>query len=214
MNWEQLMEEENKKDYFIKLNKEVEKLYQEKTIFPPYDNIYQALKLTPLEKVKVVIIGQDPYQTPGFANGLAFSVNPDVKVPKSLQNIYKELVNELNIPYPSSGDLSLWAKKGVLLLNRILTVEAMHSLSHKNLGWEIFTETVIKKVNEQDRKIVFILLGKEAKSIKPFLNNPKHLILEAPHPSPLSAYQGFFGSNIFIKTCEYLDEDVEFWRLS
>lgn len=213
MTWEEIFKEEMKKPYFTCLNEKIKELYKTKTIFPPYENIYNAFILTPLEKVKVVIIGQDPYQTYGFANGLAFSVNKDVVLPKSLKNIYKELVDDLNLPYPSNGDLTPWAKNGVLLLNRILTVEEGISLSHQNIGWETFTEAIIKKINEENRKIVFILLGNQAKQIKKYLNNPLHLILEAPHPSPLSAYQGFFGSKIFSRTCQYLNLDKEFWRL-
>lgn len=213
MSWKELMIEEMHKPYFEKLNEQVKTLYQTKTIFPPYEHIYQALLLTPLEKVKVVIIGQDPYQTPGFANGLAFSVNPGVRLPKSLQNIYKELTDDLHLPYPTSGDLTPWAKNGVLLLNRILTVESGYSLSHQKMGWETFTEAVIKKINTCNWKIVFILLGNQARTIKSFLNNPNHLIIEAPHPSPLSAYQGFFGSKIFSRTCDFLGVDKDFWRL-
>lgn len=213
MSWKELMIEEMKKPYFLALNQTVKTLYQTKTIFPPYDHIYQALLLTPLEKVKVVIIGQDPYQTPGFANGLAFSVNPDIRLPKSLQNIYKEMVDDIHVPYPSNGDLTPWAKNGVLLLNRILTVESGYSLSHQNMGWEKFTQAVIERINQCDWKIVFILLGSQARSIKTFLNNPKHLIIETVHPSPLSAYQGFFGSKIFSRTCDYLGLPYDFWRL-
>ncbi len=213
MEWKELMIEEMNKPYFSKLNQNIKTLYQEKIIFPPYDHIYQALLLTPIDDVKVVIIGQDPYQTPGFANGLAFSVNKGIKLPKSLQNIFKELVDDLHLPYPSSGDLTPWAKNGVLLLNRILTVESGKSLSHKDMGWEIFTEAVIRKLNLIPRKLVFILLGNQARTIKQFLNNPNHLIIEAPHPSPLSAYQGFFGSKIFSRTCKYLNLPYDYWRL-
>ena len=213
MSWKQLMVEEMNKTYFLDLIDKVKELYETKTIFPPYNNIFNALQLTPLENVKVVIIGQDPYQTPGFANGLSFSVNPGIKLPKSLQNMYKELVDDLELPYPSNGDLTPWAKNGVLLLNRILTVESGISLSHKNIGWEQFTENIIKKINECKWKIVYILLGNQAKSIKQFITNKNHLIIEAPHPSPLSAYQGFFGSKIFSRTCEYLNVSKEFWRL-
>lgn len=213
MEWKELMIEEMNKPYFLNLNLNIKKLYKTKTIFPTYDHIYQAMLLTPLDNVKVVIIGQDPYQTPGFANGLAFSVNPGVRIPKSLQNIYKELVDDLHLPYPSSGDLTPWAKNGVLLLNRILTVESGLSLSHRGMGWEEFTEAVIKKINTLNRKIVFILLGSQARTVKQFLDNPLHLIIEEPHPSPLSAYQGFFGSKIFSRTCNYLNLSADFWRL-
>lgn len=213
MSWKKLFVDEMQKPYFNDLMNKIKNSYENKTIFPPYENIYNALKLTPLENVKVVIIGQDPYQTPGFANGLAFSVNQGIRLPKSLQNIYKELVDDLNFQYPTTGDLTPWAKNGVLLLNRILTVESGVSLSHKNIGWEQFTENVIKMVNTCNWKIVYILLGNQAKSIKPFITNPLHLIIEAPHPSPLSAYQGFFGSRIFSRTCNYLGISYDFWRL-
>lgn len=213
MSWKELFIEEMQKPYFKTLTENVKNLYRTKTIFPPYQNIYYALLTTPLEKVKVVIIGQDPYQTPGFANGLAFSVNKGVRIPKSLQNIYKEMVDDMHLPYPTSGDLTPWAQNGVLLLNRILTVESGISLSHKGMGWETFTEAVIKKVNECNWKIVFILLGSQARTVKQYLNNPLHLIIEAPHPSPLSAYQGFFGSRIFSRTCDYLNVSRDFWRL-
>lgn len=213
MTWKELMIEEMQKTYFRELNIKVKQLYATKSVFPAYENIYKALLLTPLENVKVVILGQDPYQTRGFANGLAFSVNPGVRLPKSLQNIYKEMVDDLNIPYPTSGDLTPWAKNGVLLLNRILTVEEGMSLAHQNMGWEIFTKAIIEKLNTCPWKMVFILLGNPARSIKPLLNNPNHLIIEAPHPSPLSAYQGFFGSKVFSRTCHYLDLPYDFWRL-
>lgn len=213
MTWKELMIEEMQKAYFKELNIKVKHLYATKSVFPAYENIFQALLLTPLENVKVVILGQDPYQTRGFANGLAFSVNPGVRLPKSLQNIYKEMVDDLNIPYPTSGDLTPWAKNGVLLLNRILTVEEGMSLAHQNMGWEIFTKTIIEKLNSCPWKMVFILLGNPARSIKPLLTNPNHLIIEAPHPSPLSAYQGFFGSKVFSRACQYLDLPDDFWRL-
>lgn len=214
MGWKKLIEEESKKEYFKNLKNQVDNFYKEKTIYPSYENIYRAFKLTPLENVKVVLIGQDPYQTPGFATGLAFSVDPSCTIPKSLINIYKELKEDVNIERPSSGDLTKWAENGVLLLNRILTVESGKSLSHKNIGWEVFTEAVIKRINECNWKIVYILLGNNAKEIKKFITNPLHLIIEAPHPSPLSAYHGFFGSKIFSKTCDYLELPYDFWRLS
>ena len=214
MSWDKLINEESKKEYFIKLNEFLISQYNSKEIYPEYNNIYKAFHLTPLENVKVVIIGQDPYQTPGYASGLAFSVKPDVTVPKSLVNIFKEMHDDLGFDIPTNGDLTNWAIKGVLLLNRILTVESGISLSHKNIGWEIFTEAAIKKINECDWKIVYILLGNHAKSIKPLITNPLHLIIEAPHPSPLSAYHGFFGSKIFSRTCCYLDLPKDFWRLT
>ena len=150
MSWDKLIKEESKKEYFIKLNEFLTSEYNSKEIYPEYNNIYKAFHLTPLENVKVVIIGQDPYQTPGYASGLAFSVKPDVTVPKSLVNIFKEMHDDLGFDIPTNGDLTNWAKNGVLLLNRILTVESGISLSHKNIGWEIFTEAAIKKINECD----------------------------------------------------------------
>lgn len=213
MEWKDVFFDEMKQPYFKELMEKVNAMYKTETIYPPYENIYNALMLTPLENVKVVIIGQDPYQTPGFANGLAFSVNKGVMIPKSLQNMFKEMVDDLGVPYPTNGDLTPWAKRGVLLLNRILTVKKNESLSHKGIGWETFTEHVIKTVNKCNWKIVFILLGNKAKEVKQFLNNSNHLIIEAPHPSPLSAYQGFFGSKIYSKTCNFLNLSSDFWRL-
>jgi len=213
MTWKDLFIEEMQKPYFKALMETVNDLYQKEIIYPPYNLIFNALTQTPLEKVKVVLIGQDPYQTPNFANGLAFSVNKGEVIPKSLQNMFKELVDDLNLPYPSSGDLTPWAKGGVLLLNRILTVQKKMPLSHKNIGWETFTEAVIKKINNCDWKIVFILLGNSAKSVKAYLNNPNHLIIEAAHPSPLSAYHGFFGSKIYSRSCQFLGVSKDFWRL-
>ena len=213
MNWNDIIKEEEQKDYYKKLMSFVDNEYQTKIIYPPKKDIYKALELTKLEDVKVVIIGQDPYFTPGFATGLAFSVNDGCKVPKSLINIFKEINNELGISFPNNGNLEAWSKKGILLLNRILTVEKDKPLSHKNKGWEQFTDNLIKAINRENRKIVFLLLGNEAKIIKSLLDNPNHLVLETSHPSPLGAYHGFFGSGIFQKTIEYLDLDKDFWSL-
>lgn len=211
--WNEIIKEEQNKEYFQKLQKFIDQEYQERSCFPPYEKIYKALELTTLEKVKVVLIGQDPYPTKDVAMGLAFSVNKSTKIPKSLHNIFVELQNELDIPYPSNGDLTKWANRGVLLLNRILTVEEGKPLSHKNQGWERFTLRLIEEINKQNHKIVFILLGNEAKKLTSILNNPNHLILQAPHPSPLSAYTGFFGCDVFIKTCQFLNVTKDFWRL-
>ena len=213
MTWHELIKQEQQKDYFISLQKFIDFEYENKSCFPRKEDIYKAFELTPLEKVKVVIFGQDPYPTPGVAMGLAFSVSKGTKIPKSLINIFKELEDDINEPLPSSGDLTKWAENGVLLLNRILTVEQSKPLAHKNQGWEKFTERVIKEINNQNRPVVYILLGNEAIKIKKMLNNPQHSIIEAPHPSPLSAYHGFFGSKIFSKTCEYLNEPYSFWSL-
>lgn len=213
MSWEKLIKEEQEKEYFVNLQQFVDEQYLKEKCFPDKCNIYKAFELTPLDKVKIVIIGQDPYPTEGVAMGLAFSVNKETKIPKSLHNMFLELVSDLGFKYPSNGDLTSWCKNGVFLLNRILTVKKSTPLAHKNKGWEKFTERVIKEINKQDRKIVFILLGNEAIKTKKLLDNPKHLIIEAPHPSPLSAYHGFFQSKIYSKACCYLNESEEIWRL-
>jgi uracil-DNA glycosylase len=213
MNWKQLFDEEKTKPYFQFLSEFVQKEYATETIYPPEQDLFKAFLLTPLDKIKVVILGQDPYQTPGFANGLAFSVSPGISIPKSLQNIYKEQQSELGLPIPNTGDLTPWAKKGIFLLNRILTVRKGVSLSHAKAGWEIFTQRVIEEINKQDRPIVFLLLGAQARTIAPMLTNPKHLVLITSHPSPLGAYAGFFGSGIFQKTCDFLQVSKDFWRL-
>lgn len=213
MTWQEMFNGEMKKDYFKSLQEFVDLEYKTNKCFPPKENIYKAFELTPLETVKVVIMGQDPYPTEGVAMGLAFSVTKNTKIPKSLNNMFLELVEDLGVEYPSCGDLSKWAENGILLLNQILTVEESKPLAHKNKGWEEFTKKVIEVINKEDRKIVFILLGNEAIKIKKFLDNPKHLIIEAPHPSPLSAYRGFFGSKIYSKTCSYLKEPHSLWSL-
>ena len=213
MTWEDFIKIEETKEYYQNLMNFIYDEYNSKVIYPDYNKIYAALNLTPLEKVKVVIIGQDPYHTPGFANGLAFSVNDNVELPKSLINIFKEINSELGLLMPNSGNLQIWAENGVLLLNRILTVEKGKPLSHQNIGWEIFTDNILKLLNKQNQKIVFLLFGKVAESLKVYLNNPNHLVLTTSHPSPLGAYRGFIGSGVFKKTIEYLDETKEFWRL-
>lgn len=213
MTWDDFIKIEETKEYYQNLMNFIYDEYNNKVIYPEYNKIYAALNLTPLDKVKVVIIGQDPYHTPGFANGLAFSVNDNVELPKSLINIFKEINSELGLLMPNSGNLQIWAENGVLLLNRILTVEKGKPLSHQNIGWEIFTDNILKLLNKQDQKIVFLLFGRVAESLKVYLNNPNHLVLTTSHPSPLGAYRGFFGSGVFKKTIEYLDETKEFWRL-
>ena len=180
------------------------KLYDEKTIYPLKENIFNAFKLTSFENVKVVIMGQDPYHGEGEAHGLSFSVQDNVKIPPSLQNIYKELYNDLGIPPKNTGNLTGWAKEGVLLLNSTLTVEKDKANSHKDIGWEIFTDYVIKEINDKLNNVVFILWGRQARDKKVLITNPKHLILESPHPSPFSAYNGFFGSKPFSKTNDFL----------
>ncbi len=178
--------------------------YEQKTIFPPKNYIFNALKLTPYKDVKVVIVGQDPYHGENEAHGLSFSVQKGIKVPPSLQNIYKELYDDLQIPIREDGDLTGWAKEGVLLLNAVLTVVKDTPASHRNLGWERFTDYIIKLVNEKDSPVVFILWGNFAKEKAKLITNPKHLVLTSPHPSPFSARYGFFKSKPFSKTNAYL----------
>ena len=213
MTWNDFFYEESKKEYYKNLMKFIGEEYQNKVIYPKKELIFNALNKTPLDKVKVVLIGQDPYHSPGYACGLAFSVNDGVEIPKSLVNIFKEINLELGINIPNTGNLSKWAENGVLLLNRILTVEKGVPLSHKNKGWETLTNNILKCLNMQNQKIVFLLFGKVAEELKIYLNNPNHLVLVTSHPSPLGAYKGFFGSGVFKKTIEYLGEEKEFWRV-
>jgi len=202
--WDTVLKEEYKKDYFKNIVDFVNKTYKEKIIFPPKNRILSALSITDYNDVKVVILGQDPYHGIGEANGLAFSVNDGIKIPPSLQNIYKELNDDLGIPISKSGNLESWANEGVLLLNSVLTVEKDKPASHKNIGWELFTDNIIKKLNEKKEPIVFILWGNFAKSKKSLITNKKHLIIESSHPSPFSVRYGFFGSKPFSKTNEFL----------
>lgn len=203
-DWLAPMSGEFRKPYYKKLYEIVMSEYQTREVYPAPDDIFNAFAFTPLADVKVVILGQDPYHEPGQAHGLCFSVKPDVKIPPSLVNIYQELKEDCGCFIPDNGYLKKWADQGVLLLNTVLTVRAHVANSHKNIGWEEFTNAAIRILNEQDRPIVFILWGKPAQMKKSMLNNPKHLILEAPHPSPLSAYRGFFGSRPFSKTNKFL----------
>lgn len=202
--WDTVLDSEYHKEYFANIVKFVNKVYKEKTIFPPKGRILSALDITDYNDVKVVILGQDPYHGIGEANGLAFSVNDGVKIPPSLKNIYKELHDDLGVEIPNTGNLESWAKEGVLLLNSVLTVEKDKPASHKNIGWETFTDSIIKKLNERDKPIVFILWGNFAKSKKELITNPKHLVLTSSHPSPFSVNYGFFGSKPFSKTNEFL----------
>lgn len=203
-DWLEPLKPEFSKEYYKKLYYTIMDEYKKHLVFPPADDVFNAYSLTPLKDVKVVIIGQDPYHNVGQAHGLCFSVRPDVEIPPSLVNIYKELQDDLGCYIPNNGYLVKWAKQGVLLLNTVLTVRAHQANSHRGLGWEEFTDATIRVLNEQNRPIVFILWGSPAQKKKAMLNNPKHLILEAPHPSPLSAYRGFFGSKPFSKTNEFL----------
>ena len=206
-DWQQPLAEEFKKPYYKDLYKKVLEEYRTRQIFPNPDDIFNAFHLTPLKDVKVVILGQDPYHNDGQAHGLCFSVKPDVEVPPSLVNIYQELHDDLGCKIPNNGYLVKWAKQGVLMLNTVLTVRAHQANSHRGIGWEQFTDAVIRAVNAQDRPIVFLLWGRPAQMKKSMLNKPKHLILEAPHPSPLSAYRGFFGCKHFSQTNAFLEKN-------
>ena len=204
-DWLEPLKPEFSKPYYAKLYKKVKEEYETRLIFPPSEDIFNAFALTPLHEVKVVILGQDPYHGDGQAHGLCFSVKPEVEIPPSLVNIYQELRDDLGCYIPNNGYLTKWAKQGVLLLNTVLTVRAHQANSHRGIGWEEFTDAAIRILNQQDRPMVFILWGRPAQMKKVMLDNPNHLILEAPHPSPLSAYRGFFGSRPFSKTNEYLE---------
>ena len=203
-DWADYLKEEYKKPYYRKLYQKVMDEYHTKLIFPPADDIFNAFHFTPLNEVKVVILGQDPYHNDGQAHGLCFSVKRGVETPPSLVNIYQELHDDCGCYIPNNGYLEKWAKQGVLLLNTVLTVRAHQANSHRGIGWEQFTDAVINAVNMQDRPIVYMLWGSPAQRKASMLNNPKHLILKAPHPSPLSAYRGFFGCRHFSKTNEFL----------
>lgn len=203
--WDIVLKEELKKDYFKKLGIFVKSEYKQKHIFPPYENIFDALRFTDYDNVKVVILGQDPYHGLGEAHGLSFSVRKGIKMPPSLLNIFKELKSDLGIERTNT-DLTDWAKQGVLLLNSIMTVEKDKPLSHKDKGWEIFTDNIIKLLNERQEPVIFILWGNFARSKKALITNHSHKIIESAHPSPLSASRGFFGSKPFSKTNIYLKE--------
>ena len=203
-DWLVPMSGEFKKPYYRKLYETVKSEYETKEVYPAPDDIFNAFAFTPLSKVKVVILGQDPYHEPGQAHGLSFSVKPSVEIPPSLVNIYKELHEDCGCYIPNNGYLKKWADQGVLLLNTVLTVRAHQAASHQGKGWEQFTDAVIQAVNAQDRPIVYMLWGRPAQSKIPMLTNPKHLILKAPHPSPLSAYRGFFGCKHFSQANDFL----------
>ncbi|WNV56982.1 uracil-DNA glycosylase [Oscillospiraceae bacterium NTUH-002-81] len=204
-DWLPVFQGEFRKPYYKQLYQTVMKEYNTRKIYPAPDDIFNAFQLTPFHKVKAVILGQDPYHGEGQAHGLCFSVKPDVEIPPSLVNIYQELHDDCGCYIPDNGYLTKWAEQGVLLLNTVLTVRAHQANSHRGIGWEEFTDAAIRRLNEEDRPIVFILWGRPAQMKKSMLTNPNHLILEAPHPSPLSAYRGFFGSKPFSKTNEFLE---------
>lgn len=201
--WDIILKDEFKKDYFASLGKFVKQEYKNKTVYPKYSDIFACLRLTDYDDVKVVILGQDPYHGEGEAHGLCFSVRENIKTPPSLVNIFKELENDLNVKRVNS-DLTDWAKQGILLLNSIMTVIKDSPLSHKEKGWEIFTDNIIKYLNEREKPVIFLLWGSYARSKKNLINLNKHFVLEAPHPSPLSAHRGFFGSKPFSKINEIL----------
>lgn len=203
-DWDQLLKEEFTKDYYLRLREFLKSEYFSKTIYPPMEDIFNALKFTSYKDTKAVILGQDPYHGFGQAHGLCFSVKKGVIPPPSLKNIYKELNNDVGFNPPDHGELTLWAQRGVLLLNTTLTVREASPNSHKAKGWEIFTDKVISLLNERKEPIVFILWGANARNKKQLITNPNHKILEAAHPSPLSAYNGFFGCKHFSKTNEFL----------
>ncbi len=204
-DWLEPLSAEFKKPYYARLYKTVKEEYNTRQIFPEAKDIFSAFELTPFHQVKVVILGQDPYHNVGQAHGLCFSVKPGVEIPPSLVNIYQELHDDLGCYIPNHGYLTKWAKQGVLLLNTVLTVRAHAANSHRGIGWEEFTDAAIKALSELDQPMVFILWGRPAQSKKAMLHNPNHLILEAPHPSPLSAHRGFFGSRPFSKANEFLE---------
>lgn len=205
-DWLPVLEQEFKKDYYKELYRFVKEEYSTKLIFPPSDDIFNALHYTSLSDVKVVILGQDPYHDNNQAHGLSFSVpTSQPKIPPSLQNIYKELHDELGCYIPNNGYLKKWADQGVLLLNTVLTVQAHNAFSHRDKGWEQFTDAIIRAVNEQDRPIVYLLWGSPSQRKASMLNNPKHLVLKAPHPSPLSVYRGFWGCGHFTKCNQFLE---------
>lgn len=207
-DWLDAIQPEFSKPYYKELFEFVKQEYSNTVVYPPADDIFNAFHFTPLSKVKVLILGQDPYHYVHQAHGLCFSVLPDQpEIPPSLQNIYKEINDDIGCEIPNNGYLKKWADQGVLMLNTVLTVRAHQANSHKGMGWEKFTDAVIQAVNEQDRPIVYLLWGKPAQSKIPMLNNPKHLILKAPHPSPLSAFRGFFGCKHFSQTNNFLIEN-------
>ena len=207
-DWDNYLAEEYEKPYYLQLDKIIQEEYNgENIIYPPIEEVFNSYRYTPLSEVKCVILGQDPYHNEGQAHGLCFSVKPGTDIPPSLMNIYKELNTDIGCSIPNNGYLTKWAKQGVLMLNTVLTVRAHEANSHKSLGWEKFTDATIRILNQQNRPIVFILWGGPASKKEGMLNNPKHLILKAPHPSPLSSYRGFFGSKPFSRTNQFLENN-------
>ncbi|MBM7690623.1 uracil-DNA glycosylase [Peribacillus deserti] len=204
--WASLLEEEFKKPYFTELEQFLQAEYETETIYPASEDIFNALKYTSFNKVKVVLLGQDPYHGPNQAHGLSFSVRPEVTVPPSLKNIFKELHQDTGCPIPDHGHLTKWAREGVLLLNTILTVKKGQAHSHKGKGWEMFTDQIIRLLNSRETPLVFILWGKPAQSKLPLIDTDRHFIITSPHPSPFSANKGFFGSSPFSTANRYLEQ--------
>ncbi|MGY4688252.1 uracil-DNA glycosylase [Salibacterium sp. K-3] len=205
-DWSDILDQEFQKDYYLQLREFLKKEYGEKTIYPDMYDIFNALHHTPYEQTKAVILGQDPYHGPKQAHGLSFSVQPEVKMPPSLQNIYKEMKEDVGCPIPSHGCLTSWAEQGVLLLNTVLTVRAGQAASHRGAGWEFFTNEVIKQVNNKSDSVVFILWGRHAQAKEELITAGHHLVIKSPHPSPFSAHKGFFGSRPFSRTNQFLKE--------
>ena len=205
--WDEYLSDEYKKEYFKELLDFVKKEYKTKTIYPKQNEVFNAFRYTDYDDLKVVILGQDPYHGPNQAEGLSFSVSNEVLKPPSLQNIFKELESDLKIPFPEANSLKPWARQGVLLLNAVLTVEEHKPTSHKDKGWETFTDDVIKIINEKEKPVVFILWGAYARAKKELITNPIHLVIESAHPSPFSARNGFFGSKPFSRTNEFLKKN-------
>lgn len=205
-DWDEVLQEEVQKPYFQELRYTLAREYKQHTVYPPKELLFSALKLTPYERTRVVILGQDPYHGPGQAHGLSFSVLPGVRIPPSLQNIYKELESDLGISAPNHGYLLHWAEQGVLMLNAVLTVREGQPNSHKGLGWERFTDAIMMKLNERDEPLVFILWGSYAQQKGAFIDRRRHKVIRSPHPSPLSAHRGFLGSRPFSQTNDFLRE--------
>jgi uracil-DNA glycosylase len=203
-SWKEILKDEFHKEYMFELKKFLLEEKKRYTIYPSGKNIFNAYNITPFDKVKVVILGQDPYHGPNQAHGLAFSVLEGVAYPPSLQNIFKELVDDIGCDYPKTSDLTPWAKQGVFLINAVLSVRASQPNSHKDKGWEKFTDATIKQISQKKENVVFILWGRPAQQKEKLIDTSKHFVLKAPHPSPLSAYRGFFGSKPFSKTNSYL----------
>ncbi len=208
-DWLEPLSPEFRKPYYARLYQRVKEEYEHHQVFPPAEEIFSAFEKTPLSRVKVVILGQDPYHNDGQAHGLCFSVRRGVAIPPSLVNIYKELHQDLGCEIPSHGNLEKWADQGVLLLNTVLTVQAHQANSHRGIGWEEFTDAALAAVNQQDRPVVYLLWGRPAQKKAAMITNPRHLVLEAPHPSPLSASRGFFGCRHFSQTNHFLREQGE-----